>query len=149
MPAKAKAAIPASAVLPETLSPELATLVAAPPSSLADWIFEVKFDGYRMLARVDVGYVRIFFRDGLDWTLKLQCLQTKLPRVVFPTAGKTARSWSSVRAGVRTSGCSRTRLTVSASTRSSTTFSVRLSWPSVTVAIRLPPNVIAQIPMDR
>jgi bifunctional non-homologous end joining protein LigD len=52
-------------------APELATLVAAPPRMLSDWIFEVKFDGYGMLARADAGDVRIVSRDGLDWTYKL------------------------------------------------------------------------------
>lgn len=84
MPAKAKAAPPVVIALPDTLSPELATLVAAPPSSLADWIFEVKFDGYRMLARVNAGDVRIFSRNGLDWTAKLKRLQDEIARSGLP-----------------------------------------------------------------
>jgi len=75
MPAKAKPARPAGVPLPDTLAPELATLVVAPPSTLADWVFEVKFDGYRMLARVNAGEVRILSRNGLDWTSKLTRLQ--------------------------------------------------------------------------
>lgn len=84
MRAKAGAARPAATALPDMLSPELATLVAAPPSSLADWIFEVKFDGYRMLARVDAGDVRIFSRNGLDWTAKLKRLQDDIARSGLP-----------------------------------------------------------------
>ena len=35
------------------LEPQLATLVAAPPSG--DWIVETKFDGYRLMARIESG----------------------------------------------------------------------------------------------
>ena len=38
---------------PLSLKPELATLVDAPPPRPGDWIYEVKFDGYRILARVE------------------------------------------------------------------------------------------------
>lgn len=74
MPAQSEPQRPTALVLPDAFAPELATLVAMPPVSLGDWIFEVKFDGYRMLARVDAGDVRIFSRNGLDWTAKLKRL---------------------------------------------------------------------------
>lgn len=75
MPAQSEPHRPGALVPPEAFAPELATLVATPPVSLGDWIFEVKFDGYRMLARVDAGDVRIFSRNGLDWTAKLERLR--------------------------------------------------------------------------
>ncbi|GIZ52362.1 DNA ligase D [Noviherbaspirillum aridicola] len=56
--------------LPETLRPQLATLVEDIPRG-ADWIYEVKFDGYRMLARVDGAQVTLYTRDGNDWTARL------------------------------------------------------------------------------
>src|SRR3569623_2630052 len=40
------------AALPAELKPELATLVDEPPADPRDWLFELTFDGYRMLARV-------------------------------------------------------------------------------------------------
>ncbi|WP_248730361.1 DNA ligase D [Pseudomonas sp. MWU13-2517] len=55
--------------LPESLKPELATLVDSAPEG--DWRYEVKFDGYRIMARVDKGKVRLFTRNGHDWTHKL------------------------------------------------------------------------------
>jgi bifunctional non-homologous end joining protein LigD len=58
------------AALPAKLLPQLATLVSAVPQG--DWIVESKFDGYRLLARIDKGTVRLFTRNGHDWTSKLQ-----------------------------------------------------------------------------
>ncbi|WP_420475758.1 DNA ligase D [Noviherbaspirillum sp. ST9] len=56
--------------LPHTLVPQLATLVEDIPRS-GDWMYEIKFDGYRLLARVDGDDVKLFTRDGKDWTAKL------------------------------------------------------------------------------
>ncbi|MGD6613506.1 hypothetical protein VXM49_22970, partial [Xanthomonas citri pv. citri] len=56
--------------LPAKLEPQLATLVASVPAG--DWIVEPKFDGYRLLARIDGAGVRLFTRKGNDWTAKLQ-----------------------------------------------------------------------------
>ena len=52
--------------LPDFVPPALATLRATPPSG-ADWLHEVKFDGYRIQARLDHGEVRLLTRKGLDW----------------------------------------------------------------------------------
>ena len=57
------------AALPATLEPQLATLVASVPAG--DWIIETKFDGYRILARIDGDEVRLFTRKGHDWTDRL------------------------------------------------------------------------------
>ena len=47
----------------------LATLVTAPLSG-PRWLHEVKFDGYRIEARIDKGRVTLLTRTGLDWTKK-------------------------------------------------------------------------------
>jgi bifunctional non-homologous end joining protein LigD len=52
---------------PATLAPQLATTVAEPPAG-ADWLHEIKLDGYRTLARVEGETVRLITRGGLDWT---------------------------------------------------------------------------------
>ena len=53
--------------LPDFVTPSLATLHSAPPDSAA-WIHEIKFDGYRIEARLDHGQVRLLTRKQLDWT---------------------------------------------------------------------------------
>lgn len=57
------------ATLPAFVEPMLATLATAPPKD-ARWIHEIKFDGYRLLARVEAGRVKLLTRSGLDWTQK-------------------------------------------------------------------------------
>ncbi|MBE1205909.1 DNA ligase D [Aminobacter carboxidus] len=49
--------------------PSLATLMASAPSG-NKWLHEIKFDGYRLQARVEAGKVRLLTRSGLDWTQK-------------------------------------------------------------------------------
>ena len=85
--AGAKMAMPSEAVkaaLPATLSPELATLVDKPPSTPDDWIFEIKFDGYRMLARVEGKDIKLYTRNGNDWTGKLGALHKNLLKAKLP-----------------------------------------------------------------
>lgn len=58
------------AKMPKTLSPQLATLVDELPQT-GEWEYEIKFDGYRLLARVEDGTATLLTRDGKDWTKKL------------------------------------------------------------------------------
>lgn len=58
-----------AAALPESIKPQLATLVESVPDG--DWRYEVKFDGYRTMARIDSGKVQLFTRNGHDWTAKM------------------------------------------------------------------------------
>src|SRR6201993_2730241 len=60
---------PATAAVPEWIKPQLTKLVDAPPDG-PEWLHEIKFDGYRMHARLDRGAVRLLTRTGLDWTHK-------------------------------------------------------------------------------
>jgi bifunctional non-homologous end joining protein LigD len=66
--------------LPPKLTPQLATLVPSPPKA-GGWIYEVKFDGYRILARCDHGNVRLFTRNANDWTGKMQSLADEVARL--------------------------------------------------------------------
>lgn len=55
--------------LPSFVEPTLATLSGKAPTG-ARWIHEIKFDGYRLQARIDAGRVKLLTRSGLDWTSK-------------------------------------------------------------------------------
>lgn len=61
------------AAMPAAISPQLATPTAEPPEG-PDWLHEVKFDGYRLLAFVEGGRVRLVTRRGNDWTGALASL---------------------------------------------------------------------------
>ncbi len=54
---------------PAWIAPQLCRLVTAVPEG-ADWAHEVKFDGYRMHARLVDGQAALLTRTGLDWTQK-------------------------------------------------------------------------------
>src|SRR5690349_5238258 len=55
--------------LPGWIKPQLTRLVDQPPNG-PEWLHEIKFDGYRIHARLDRGAVRLLTRTGLDWTSK-------------------------------------------------------------------------------
>ena len=65
------------AALPATLSPQLATLAKTAPTH-GDWLYEIKFDGYRLMTRIAKGKATIFTRGGHDWTHKMQPLADEL-----------------------------------------------------------------------
>jgi bifunctional non-homologous end joining protein LigD len=58
-------------LLPTFLEPSLAAPCDKPPSG-PDWIHEIKHDGYRIEARIDGNTVRLFTRNGLDWTARFR-----------------------------------------------------------------------------
>lgn len=63
-----------SSHVPDKLAPQLATLVDRPPSG--EWLYEIKFDGYRILTHFSAGQVCLLSRNGNDWTERLP-LQAK------------------------------------------------------------------------
>nr|WP_314086413.1 DNA ligase D [uncultured Shinella sp.] len=74
------------AKLPDFLPPMLATLAAAPPAG-DGWLHEIKFDGYRLQARIEAGRVRLLTRSGLDWTKKFgKTVVTALAELPIGTA---------------------------------------------------------------
>jgi bifunctional non-homologous end joining protein LigD len=69
------------AALPAFVAPCLATLTDKAPDS-PNWLHEIKFDGYRIQARLERGKVKLLTRKGLDWTKKFPTIATvvaKLP----------------------------------------------------------------------
>lgn len=72
------------AALPAKLSPQLAMLVDGPPANPEDWIYEIKFDGYRMLTRVDAADIKLLTRNGNDWTSKMPALHAAIKKAKLP-----------------------------------------------------------------
>jgi DNA ligase D-like protein (predicted ligase) len=64
--------------LPKWVKPQLCKLVDTPPRG-PDWLHEIKYDGYRMHARLDRGRVALLTRTGLDWTHKYPVIAAALP----------------------------------------------------------------------
>ena len=81
-PTKKRAPGTRGAKLPElgSVLPQLATLVKDVPAA-GPWIYEIKYDGYRTLAWLDDGKVRMTSRRGLDWTHKYRNIASALSRV--------------------------------------------------------------------
>ncbi len=55
------------AKLPAFVQPQLATLVDSVPQG-DEWLHEIKFDGYRILCRIDNKHARFLTREAQDWT---------------------------------------------------------------------------------
>jgi len=72
------------AALPDTLTPQLATLVDTPPDNDEEWLYEIKFDGYRIVARIDGKDIRLITRNGNDWSHRLPNLVAELRKMKLP-----------------------------------------------------------------
>lgn len=78
-PADETPALPGEAApLPARFSPQLATLVERAPHDSEDWVYELKFDGYRILARLEDGRATLYTRNGHDWTARMPQLARAL-----------------------------------------------------------------------
>lgn len=66
--------------MPRFRAPQLATPMLAPPSG-PEWLHEIKFDGYRVIAAVGGGKSKLYTRTGLDWTAKFRDLGGALTRL--------------------------------------------------------------------
>jgi bifunctional non-homologous end joining protein LigD len=85
--ARAAAAVPGArkAALPTRVAAQLATLVdEAPPGE--QWLHEMKFDGYRILARVEDGRARLLSRNGKDWTAQFPAVAEAVEGLPVRTA---------------------------------------------------------------
>jgi bifunctional non-homologous end joining protein LigD len=72
-----KSSGPSGAALPAKLRPQLATLVDKVPGDQG-WVYELKYDGVRLLARCDGEDIRAISRNGIDWTHKIGPVVTAL-----------------------------------------------------------------------
>lgn len=73
------------APMPETIAPQMATLVTEPPAG-GHWLHEIKYDGYRILALVHGGKVRLLTRRGKNWTGTFAPVAASLSRLPLADA---------------------------------------------------------------
>jgi bifunctional non-homologous end joining protein LigD len=71
--------------MPREVEPQLATLVDEAPSG-EQWIHEVKFDGYRLLAYLDKGEVHLITRGLKDWTGDFPIIRDELAKLGVQSA---------------------------------------------------------------
>ena len=53
--------------MPGFIKPQLATLRTKAPQG-AQWLHEIKYDGYRVQVHLNRGRKKVYTRNGLDWT---------------------------------------------------------------------------------
>lgn len=73
------------APLPRSLSPQLCTLTDEAPRG-EEWLHEIKFDGYRLVARRTARGVHLLTRTGKDWTAKFTPLAEAVAKLPVETA---------------------------------------------------------------
>ncbi|ALA59070.1 DNA ligase D [Nitrospira moscoviensis] len=56
---------------PDWIAPQLASLVNGMPAG-EGWLHEIKYDGYRIVSRVERGTARLYSRNRNDWTSRLR-----------------------------------------------------------------------------
>lgn len=64
----------------KNVKPMLATAFDMPFDS-EEWIFEPKWDGYRAIAEIDKGKIRLYSRNNLDFTKKYKSITKELQKV--------------------------------------------------------------------
>jgi bifunctional non-homologous end joining protein LigD len=74
-----KIAAPDQGPIPPFVPPQLCRAVDRPPSG-ANWVHEIKFDGYRMQLRIEAGRATLKTRKGLDWS-------DRFPEIVADAGG--------------------------------------------------------------
>jgi bifunctional non-homologous end joining protein LigD len=72
-------------ILPVFVEPSLAAVGAAAPSG-ERWLHEIKYDGYRIQARIDGGKAQLLTRKGLDWTVRFPTVAAALKRLPIGSA---------------------------------------------------------------
>ena len=71
--------------MPDFLKPQLADEAQAPPSG-AEWVHELKLDGYRVQAHKRGSQVTLFTRSGLDWTHRMKPVAAALAAIPAESA---------------------------------------------------------------
>lgn len=71
--------------MPDRVEPCLALLKTKPPRG-PDWLFEVKWDGYRVAVHIKSGDIRIITRGGHDWTDRFPAIAAAARTIGVSTA---------------------------------------------------------------
>jgi bifunctional non-homologous end joining protein LigD len=71
--------------LPRWVAPQLSKLVEKAPTG-PQWVHEIKFDGFRMAARIEHGKAQLLTRSGLDWTAKYPATAAAFAKLPLKTA---------------------------------------------------------------
>ena len=71
--------------LPDFVPPSLATLHSDAPRG-AEWLHEIKYDGYRIQTRLDHGKARLLTRKNLDWTHRFKPIAAAVAALPAETA---------------------------------------------------------------
>src|SRR5260370_40672862 len=85
--------------LPRWIAPQLCELVKQPPEG-ERWVHEIKYDGYRMHARIEGGRARLLTRTGLDWSAKYPAAIAALQTLVVRQAYIDGELWRVRPAGI-------------------------------------------------
>jgi bifunctional non-homologous end joining protein LigD len=83
--APTRAAAGRKAAMPDEIAPCLATLVEEVPKG-AQWLHEIKWDGYRLVAFVKRGKAQLKTRNGHDWTHRFPTIAKALAGLPVETA---------------------------------------------------------------
>ena len=55
--------------------------VAEMPFDDADWIFEIKLDGYRAVSEIEKGKVKFYSRNGIDFSSRFPSIYSALQKI--------------------------------------------------------------------
>ena len=69
---RSAASAPEGAHPPTWIKPQLTRLADEAPTG-KEWLHEIKYDGYRMHARIDGDKIQLLTRTGLDWSPRYKC----------------------------------------------------------------------------
>jgi len=75
---------------PRRIKPQLTRLVEEAPTGKG-WLHEIKYDGYRLHARIDGKRVALLTRTGLDWTHRYRRTAAALSSLKLGTGGRGRR----------------------------------------------------------
>jgi bifunctional non-homologous end joining protein LigD len=73
------------AALPDYIEPQLATLVDTPPVG-NQWLHELKYDGYRILTRINHNDVTLFSRNAKDWSSRFPAVHKAIQNLGLTSA---------------------------------------------------------------